>query len=111
MATHRTFNCERLCIINRQKDPRYVAKKYRLTSMIHLVVFILGQTVLWTYGTKNFDEMLSFLTDLSWVEAGTAELSPYANETAYSVGMIWALVFVIDFIYSWSYTIFPKKMR
>lgn len=98
-------------IINRQKDPRYVAKKYRLTSMIHLVVFILGQSILWMYGTGNFDEMLNFLTDLSWIEAGTAEQSPYANETTYSIGMLWALIFIIDFIYSWSYTIFPKKLK
>ena len=52
-------------IINRQKDPKYVAKKYRLSSIIHLAVFIVGQTILWMHGTENFDEMLSFLTDLS----------------------------------------------
>ncbi|WP_343034914.1 hypothetical protein [Sporosarcina jiandibaonis] len=55
--------------------------------------------------------MLHFLTDMSWVEAGTAEQSPYANEVAYSIGMIWALVFIIDFIYSWSFTIFPSKKK
>ena len=98
-------------VLKRQKDPKYVAKKYRLTSMIHLVAFIVGQSILWSYGTGSFDGMLNFLTDLSWVEAGTAEQSPYANEVAYSVGMIWTLVFVIDFIYSWSYTIFPGKPK
>ena len=41
-------------ILKRQKDPKYVAKKYRLTSMIHLVVFIVGQSILWFYGTGKF---------------------------------------------------------
>lgn len=98
-------------ILKRQKDPKYLAKKYRLTSVVHLVVFIVGQSILWTYGTENFDEIISFLTDLSWIEAGTSEQSPYANDAAYSVGMIWTLVFIIDFIYSWSYTIFPSKPK
>lgn len=98
-------------ILKRQKNPKYLAKKYRVTSTIHLFVFIVGQSILWMYGTENFDELLGFLTDFSWVEAGTAEASPYANEMTYSIGMIWALVFIIDFIYSWSYTIFPGKPK
>ena len=98
-------------ILKRQKDPKYLAKKYRLSSTIHLCIFIVGQSILWTYGTENFDEMLSFLTDFSWVEAGTAEASPYANEMMFSIGMIWGIVFFVDFIYSWSYTIFPGKSK
>lgn len=98
-------------ILKRQKDPKYLAKKYRLTSTIHLFIFIVGQSILWMYGTENFDEMLSFLTDFSWVEAGTAEASPYANEMMFSIGMIWGIVFIVDFIYSWSYTIFPGKSK
>ena len=98
-------------IIKRQKDSKHVAKKYRLTSTIHLFVFLIGQSILWFYGTGSFNGMLHFLTDFTWVEAGTAEQSPYANEAAYSIGMIWTLVFVIDFIYSWSFTIFPAKQK
>jgi len=98
-------------ILKRQKDPKYQAKKYRLTSIIHLFVFIVGQSILWLYGTESFEEMLSYLTNFSWVEAGTAEDSPYANEITYSIGRIWALVFIVDFIYSWSYTIFPGKPK
>ena len=98
-------------ILQRQRDPKYVAKKYRVTSVIHLAAFTVGQSILWMYGTESFEEMLGFMTDLSWVEAGTAAQSPYPNEVTYSIGMIWALVFIIDFIYSWSYTIFPKKRK
>ena len=60
---------------------------------------------------ESLSGMLSFLTDFSWVEAGTAEQSPYANEVAYSIGMIWTLVFVIDFIYSWSLPYFQLNRR
>ena len=98
-------------ILKRQKDPKYQAKKYRLTSTIHLFVFIVGQSILWFYGTESFEEMLSYLTNFSWVEAGVAENSPYANEITYSIGRIWTLVFIVDFIYSWSYTIFPGKPK
>lgn len=98
-------------ILKRQKNPKYLAKKYRLTSTIHFFVFIIGQSILWVYGTENFEEMLSFLTDFSWVEPGNAESSPYANEMMFSIGMIWGIVFIVDFIYSWSYTIFPGKSK
>jgi len=98
-------------IMKRDKDPKYLAKKYRWTSTIHLIVFIVGQSVLWTYGTRDMDEMLSYLRDLSWIEAGTVKSSPYANETMYGIGMIWGIVFIADFIYSWSYTFFPAKSK
>lgn len=98
-------------VLKRQKDPKFLARKYRITSMIHLAVFIVGQFIMWSFGTESFDEILSYLSDFSWVEAGIAEESPYPNEMTYSIGIIWTLVFVIDFIYSWSYTFFPKKAK
>lgn len=98
-------------VLNRQKDPKYVARKYRLSSIIHLIVFVIVQLILWSYGTANFEEMLTFLTDFSWIEDGSYGNSPYANEISYSVGMIWGIVFIVDFIYSWSYTIFPSSSK
>lgn len=98
-------------VLNRQKDPRYVARKYRISSIIHLVIFGIVQIVLWSYGTADFKEMLTFLRDFSWIEDGTYENSPYANEISYSVGIIWGIVFIVDFIYSWSYTIFPSSSK
>lgn len=98
-------------ILQRQKNPKYVAKKNRVSSVIHLTLFITGQSILWMYGTESFEEMLGFITDLSWIEAGTVAESPYPNEVTYSIGMIWGLVFIADFIYSWSYTIFPGKQK
>ncbi|PWA13235.1 hypothetical protein DCC39_01960 [Pueribacillus theae] len=98
-------------IMERNKDPKYLARKYRWTSLAHLVVFVVVQSVFWMYGTDSWEELLGYIRDLSWIEAGTYEESPYPNETVYSIGMIWGLIFIIDFIWSWSYTIFPSKPK
>jgi len=98
-------------ILQREKDPKYVAKKYRLTSVIHLALFVVVQSILWMYGTESFEEWLGFMSDLSWIENGTAVQSPYPNEITYNIGVIWGLVFIVDFIYSWSYSIFPSKPK
>ena len=96
-------------ILERSKDPKHIAKKYRLSAMIHLIIFVVVQAIFWLYGTDSLSEALGYLIDLSWIELGTYEHSPYPNETIYIIGMIWSIVFAIDFIYSWSYTIFPAK--
>ncbi|SER10283.1 hypothetical protein [Piscibacillus halophilus] len=96
-------------VMERQRDPKYIAKINRRSAMIHLVIFVVVQFIFWSYGTDSFEEMMGYLTDWSWFEAGQYEDSPYPNETVYGIGMVWMIVFVVDFIYSWSYTIFPKK--
>nr|WP_077702373.1 hypothetical protein [Virgibacillus dokdonensis] len=96
-------------IMDRNKNPKYIAKKYRISSMIHIVVFILGQTIFWSLGTDSWQELKAYLTDLSWVEQGDFTQSPYTNKTFLSIGMLWGIVFVVDLIYSWSYTLFPSK--
>nr|WP_101933316.1 hypothetical protein [Virgibacillus dokdonensis] len=96
-------------IMDRNKNPKYIAKKYRISSMIHIVLFILGQTIFWSLGTDSWEEMKAYLTDLSWVEQGDFTQSPYPNKTLFSIGMLWGIVFVVDLIYSWSYTLFPSK--
>lgn len=96
-------------IMRRNKDPKYIARKYRITSTIHLVIFLVVQFIFWSLGTENVNEMIMYIKDLSWIEAGKAEVSPYPNETLYAIGMIWMIVFAVDFLWSWSYTIFPSK--
>ncbi|WP_078592884.1 hypothetical protein [Evansella clarkii] len=96
-------------IMSKNKDPKHIAKKYRWSATFHMVIFVAAQAVFWSMGTENLREMLAYATDFSWVEAGTAEHSPYPTETLYSIGMVWSVVFIVDFIYSWSYTVFPSK--
>lgn len=96
-------------MIERTKDPKYKAKKYRLSSTIHLIVFFAGQYLLWSWGTSGLDEIISYASDLSWIEDGDFRYSPYQNEAMFAVGTIWGIVFVADFLYSWSYTLFPSS--
>lgn len=98
-------------IIERNKDPKYIAKKYRMTSITHLVVFVIGQGILWSMGTGSMEEMKMYITDFSWLEEGNAENSPYSSDMTLAVGTIWGIVFIVDFIYSWSYTVFPSKKK
>lgn len=77
--------------------------------MVHLTIFGAVQAVFLVYSTDGFNELVTYLTDLSWIEAGSAAESPYANETMYSISMLWGIVFIADFLYSWSYTVFPAK--
>lgn len=92
-----------------QQDQAYVAKKYRRSAMIHLVLFTIGQLLLWKAGTNSFAEMKMYALDWSWIEEGNFEHSPYSSEGTFSLGILWGVIFIIDFIYSWSYTIFKKS--
>ncbi|MFA9458913.1 hypothetical protein ACERJO_19430 [Halalkalibacter sp. AB-rgal2] len=96
-------------IIERNKNPNYIAKKYRISAFIHLIIFFIVQAIFWHLGTSSTNEMVKYITDFSWIETGSAANSPYANETMYAIGMIWGIVFIVDFLYSISYTIFPNK--
>ncbi len=96
-------------IIKRNKNKKYIAKKYRISSFIHLVLFVLIQSILWVVGTNSFEEIKIYLSDLSWIEKGDASESPYPNTVTFAIGIIWTVAFVVDFIYSWSYTIFSKS--
>ncbi|SDZ38616.1 hypothetical protein SAMN05421736_11193 [Evansella caseinilytica] len=98
-------------IMNRQKDPRYIAKKYRYSSIAHLLVFATVQAGFWMYGTAGAGEIMAFITDLSWIGTEDIAETPYANETMYRISMTWGIVFIIDFIWSWSYTIFPASEK
>ncbi|QQK81688.1 hypothetical protein HUG20_18390 [Salicibibacter cibi] len=93
----------------KQKDPVHIARKYRYSSLAHIVVFLLVQIVFWGLSVGSFEEATVYLTDFSWLESGHYHTSPYANEFMYSVSMLWGIVLVVDTIYSWSYTVFPSK--
>lgn len=98
-------------IIQKQENPSYVAKKYRISSLIHLVIFAIVQIILLRNGVDSFAELKGYLTDFSWVEEGNYENSPYGSDLAFGIGVIWTIVFVVDFLYSWSYTVFPSKSK
>lgn len=95
-------------IMRRNEDPTYIAKKYRRSSMIHAIVFVGVQIGFWMYSLSSFDEALPYVKDLSWIGTDDYTITPYANDTLYGISLIWGIVFIADFLYSWSYTLFPS---
>ncbi|WP_100012416.1 hypothetical protein [Lentibacillus sediminis] len=103
-----------IAIMSKQKDPGYIAKKYRRSAMLHLAIFTAVQLGIWLYTSNSTEQFMQYITDLSWVSMeGTENLAetPYPNELLYGLSQLWALVFVIDFLYSWSYTVFPANRK
>ncbi|WP_306373270.1 hypothetical protein [Salirhabdus sp. Marseille-P4669] len=96
-------------VMEKQKNPKYIAKKYRISSIIHLLLFLFVQIIFLSYSLNHFDQVQYYLTDLSWIGTENVEETPYANDSLYRISMIWGLIFIVDFIYSWSYTVFPSK--
>lgn len=96
-------------IIEKNKNPKYIAKKYRISSYIHFILFITAQAVLWGMGTESLAEIKMYLSDFSWLGHGNSKESPYQNDAAFAIGVIWGIVFIADVINSWSYTLFPKN--
>src|SRR5699024_6514038 len=76
-------------IIKRNQDPKYIAKKYRISAYTHTILFISAQTVLWLMGTENMSEIIGYLRDLSWFDNPTSAGTPYANDIYFSIGIIW----------------------
>lgn len=98
-------------IIAKQENPKHIARKYRTSSLIHTVIFLVVQTVFWLHGTGSVQAMIPYLTDWSWAGTEDIGLTPYKNEGLYHASMIWAIVFAVDFIWSWSYTLFPSQSK
>lgn len=96
-------------IMKRDKDPAYLAKKYRVSSLIHLVVFVAVQMGFIVYSLGNLSDVAPYIKDFSWIGADDYTSSPYANDTLYGISMVWGIVFIADFLYSWLYTLFPSK--
>ncbi|WP_226036771.1 hypothetical protein [Aquibacillus saliphilus] len=96
-------------IMIRQKDPKHIAKVNRYSAMLHLLIFVVLQTIFWGYGVDSLTQAMYYITDLSWLGTEDHLETPYPNEVIYGISMIWGIVFIVDFIYSWSYTIFLLK--
>lgn len=95
-------------VLARQKDPVFLARKYRRSSYLHTILFFGFQITTWLMGTESLAEIGTYLTDFSWVNNDDSTGTPYPNDLLYRVGVVWTIVYVVDLIYSWSYT-FTKK--
>lgn len=97
--------------MSKQKDPKHKARKYRWSSLVHLIVFVAVQVGFLMYSNNDIQAIVDYIKDLSWIGTENIAETPYANETLYGISMVWGIVFIADFIYSWSYTIFPAKPK
>lgn len=76
--------------------PRQKAAHERRSFYGHLAVFIVGQAILFAVGE-------------SWLAAQVAGVVPEEPSALMSAGRIWVVVLVVDAIWSFSYTLFPKR--
>ncbi len=80
--------------------PKEHARKERRDWYIHTVAFALGQLVLWAL-------------DSSWLVWQITDGSVPDDQRGPLVwlGRIWLTIWVIDTIWSWSYTIWPREKK
>lgn len=55
--------------IEREKDPIYQAKRYRLWWYSHAIIFIILHIFFWFYYGNKENNLLDYLRDLSWYRA------------------------------------------
>ena len=96
-------------IMKRQKDPTNIAKVNRYSAFTHLAIFVIVQGAIWQDGLGGFDQAIDYIAGLSWSGTENYLETPYPNEFLYGISMVWGIVFIVDFVYSMSYTIFPSK--
>lgn len=76
--------------------PRKKAANERRRFYGHLVIFVVGQAILIAIGE-------------SWLAAQLAGGVPEEPSALMGAGRIWAVVLAVDAIWSFSYTLFPKR--
>ncbi|WP_246569871.1 hypothetical protein [Lentibacillus saliphilus] len=95
--------------MNRGKDPAVIARKNRTWWYIHASIFIIAHYLFWQYVGDQSNSFIYYLTDFSWFGNEGAEGSPYTHEMIAQVSKVWSIIFVVDTVLSWSYTVYPEK--
>jgi len=98
-------------IMEKQQNPKYIARRYRLWWYGHTTAFIIANIVFWQlYGDKA-TEFLSYIEDWSWFEEETIHHAPYKHEMVMNIVRLWLVIYVIDTIIAWAYTFVPSKLK
>lgn len=98
-------------VMEKQQNPKYIARRYRLWWYGHTIAFIIANIIFWQlYGDKA-TEFLSYIQDWSWFEEETIHHAPYKHEMVMNIVRLWLVIYVIDTIIAWSYTSFPSKKK
>ena len=98
-------------VMEKQQNPKYIARRYRLWWYGHTIAFIIANIIFWQlYGDKA-TEFFSYIQDWSWFEEETIHHAPYKHEMVMNIVRLWLVIYVIDTIIAWSYTFFPSKKK
>lgn len=93
------------------KDPKVIAKRARLWFYLHTIVFAIAIIMFWQYYGNEQYSFYYFLTNLDWYKDELIEPQPFTNELITNIVQIWSLIYLIDTIVNWSYTIFPSEKK
>lgn len=98
-------------MLSLRQSPRYKAKKARQWWYGHALVYLIGHFVFWSLYGQPGSSFTDWITDWSWWNEEENAVSPYINEGITRISRIWTLIFILDTIISWSYTLFPDKEK
>lgn len=100
-------------IMAQAKDPNVIAKRNRRWWYTHALAFFIVHYIFWIKFGNHGHDFVYYLTDLSWWEdiGIESENSPFTDEFVQQISKVWVIIFVIDTVISWSYTIFPAKKK
>lgn len=92
------------------KHPKVVAKRARIWFYAHSVILFSALVYLWlTYGSTEY-HWSYFIQHRDWFgDEGLQQ--PFTSEMVNQVIRIWLIIYVVDTIVNWSYTLFPNKEK
>lgn len=90
--------------VTKKKYGRAHAREERQGWYIHLLIFVIAQLVF--FNTSGFEGWQTL--NLNHI-AGSFQV--YNNQQVNQVNAVWGIVLIVDFIWSFSYTIWPKKKK
>src|SRR5690625_162347 len=93
------------------KDPKVIARKYRRWWYTHALIFVVVHAVFWIKYSNHAHDLIYYLEDFSWFGEEDFTNAPFRKELINQISRLWMIVFAVDTIVSWSYTIFPDKKK
>lgn len=96
--THEKTDSRKRSARDSMKDYAH-ARKTRVHWFQHLVLFTVGQAVLWFFDLSALAEYL------------TGEGASGTPHILVTLGRLWLIVFAVDTVWSWYFTFFPREIR
>src|SRR5699024_7825667 len=98
-------------VMAKLKDPRAIARKNRMWSYVHTAIFIMANIVFWQLYGNDAHAFLHYVKDWSWYEDVGIEHAPYTNEMVMNAVKLWIIIYAVDTVVAWSYTLFPAEEK